>query len=70
MSRSAEGARVAGRLLHVALMVLAGVVFAYPMLFMFAAGFKPSETIFADLGSPTALIPDASWTLDNYRAMF
>ena len=70
MSRSAEGARVAGRLLHVALMLLAGIVFAYPMLFMFAAGFKPSEAIFADLGSPTALIPDASWTLDNYRAMF
>ena len=70
MSRSAEGARVAGRLLHVALMLLAGIVFAYPMLFMFAAGFKPSEAIFADLGSPAALIPNASWTLDNYRAMF
>ena len=61
MSRSSEGALVAGKLLHLALMLLAGIVFAYPMLFMFAAGFKPSETIFAELGSPTALIPNASW---------
>jgi len=56
--------------LHTALLVLAAIVFAYPLLFMFAAGFKPGDAIFTELGSPTALIPDARWSLDNYRAVF
>jgi len=67
---SAGARQVAASLLHTALMVLAGVVFAYPLLFMFAAGFKPGDTIFTELGSPTALIPDARWSWDNYRAVF
>jgi multiple sugar transport system permease protein len=37
---------------------------------MFAASFKPSDSIFTELGSPTALLPDYRWTLDNYRAIF
>ena len=66
-----EGSRqVAATLLHTALMVLAAVVFAYPLLFMFAAGFKPGDAIFTELGSPTALIPDARWSFDNYRSVF
>lgn len=66
-----SGARhVAASVLHAALMVLAALVFAYPLLFMFAAGFKPGDAVFADLGSPTALIPDARWSWDNYRAVF
>lgn len=67
---SAGAQALAASLLHTALMVLAGIVFAYPLLFMFAAGFKPGETIFTELGSPTALIPDARWSWDNYRAVF
>lgn len=67
---SAGSRQLAATLLHTALMVLAALVFAYPLLFMFAAGFKPGDAIFAELGSPTALIPDARWSWDNYRAVF
>jgi multiple sugar transport system permease protein len=51
-------------------LLIAALVFAYPLLFMFAASFKPGEAIFAELGSPAALLPDKRWTLDNYRAIF
>lgn len=51
-------------------MLFASIIFAYPLLFMIAAGFKPGESIFTDLGTPAALIPDARWSLDNYRAVF
>ncbi len=67
---SSGSRQVAATVLHTALMVLAAALFAYPLLFMFAAGFKPGDAIFADLGSPTALIPDARWSWDNYRAVF
>ena len=70
-SVTSSGAQsVARQVLHTALMLLAGIVFAYPMLFMFAAGFKPGEAIFTELGSPTALIPDARWSWANYSAVF
>lgn len=67
---SSGSRQLAATLLHAALMVLAALVFAYPLLFMFAAGFKPGDAIFTELGSPTALIPDARWSWDNYRAVF
>ncbi len=67
---SAGSRQVAAAVLRTALMVLAAIVFAYPLLFMFAAGFKPGDAIFTELGSPMALIPDARWSWDNYRAVF
>ncbi len=67
---SSGSRQLAATLLHTALMVLAALVFAYPLLFMFAAGFKPGDAIFTELGSPAALIPDARWSWDNYRAVF
>jgi multiple sugar transport system permease protein len=70
VAASTGSRQVAATVLHTALMVLAGIVFAYPLLFMFAAGFKPGDAIFTELGSPTALIPDARWSWDNYRAVF
>lgn len=70
-TRTSAGSRqVAATVLHTALIVLAAIVFAYPLLFMFAAGFKPGDAIFTELGSPTALIPDGRWSLENYRAVF
>ncbi|WP_198937831.1 carbohydrate ABC transporter permease [Pelomonas sp. KK5] len=57
-------------MLHLALMLLAGLVFAYPLLFMVAASFKPGDALFTDLGNPAALLPDARWSLANYRAVF
>lgn len=68
--RSAGTRWLAGELLNWALLLIAALVFAYPLLFMFAASFKPGEAIFAELGSPAALLPDKRWTLDNYRAIF
>ena len=70
MNTSAGSKQVAATVLHTALMLVAGIVFAYPLLFMLAAGFKPGDAIFTELGSPTALIPDARWSLANYRAVF
>lgn len=71
VTASSQGARLlAHRLLLVAAMVVAGLVFAYPLLFMFSASFKPGDSIFAELGSPMALVPDARWSLDNYRSVF
>ena len=61
---------LARSLLGLALLVLAALLFAYPLLFMFAASFKPGDAIFTELGSPTALLPDARWSLDNYRSVF
>lgn len=68
--RSSGASEVAQSLLHLALMLLAGLVFAYPLLFMVAASFKPGDALFTDLGNPAALLPDARWSLDNYRAVF
>lgn len=62
--------RVARDILDMALLVVAALVFAYPLLFMFTASFKPGDAIFSELASPTALLPDARWSLDNYRAVF
>ncbi len=70
MNSSTGSRQVAATVLHTALMLVAGIVFAYPLLFMLAAGFKPGDAIFTELGSPTALIPDARWSLANYRAVF
>ncbi|WP_306392211.1 carbohydrate ABC transporter permease [Telluria beijingensis] len=47
-----------------------GVVFATPLLFMFAASFKHDDAIFANLASWTSYVPDAGWSLANYTAIF
>ena len=47
-----------------------GVVFATPLLFMFAASFKHDDAIFANLASWTSYVPDAGWSLANYAAIF
>ncbi|MDE2369894.1 MAG: carbohydrate ABC transporter permease [Burkholderiales bacterium] len=70
MNASSTTKGLALEMLHWALIALACLVFAYPLLFMFAAGFKPGDAIFSEIGSPSALIPDARWSLANYRAVF
>lgn len=70
-ARHSAGSRwLAAELLNAALLMVAMMLFAYPLLFMFAASFKPGDAIFTELGSATALLPDARWSLDNYRAIF
>ena len=51
-------------------MCLLGVVFAAPLLFMFASSFKRDDAIFANLASWSAFVPDAGWSLANYAAIF
>jgi multiple sugar transport system permease protein len=58
------------RLLLAAALMLAALVFAYPLLFMFAASFKPADAIFADIANPLALLPDGRWSLVNYHHVF
>jgi multiple sugar transport system permease protein len=57
-------------LLLFAAMGLLGVVFAAPLLFMFASSFKRDDAIFANLTSWSAFVPDAGWSLANYAAIF
>ena len=57
-------------LLLFAAMGLLGIVFAAPLLFMFASSFKRDDAIFANLTSWSAFIPDAGWSLANYAAIF
>jgi multiple sugar transport system permease protein len=54
----------------VAVMCVLGIVFAAPLLFMFASSFKRDDAIFANLASWSAFIPDAGWSLANYTAIF
>ena len=70
MNVSSGSRRLALHLLSLAAVVVAGVVFAYPLLFMLAASFKPSDAFFSDMGHPLALLPDPRWSLDNYRSVF
>lgn len=53
-----------------AVMGALGVVFAAPLLFMFASSFKRDDAIFANLASWSAFVPDAGWSLANYVAIF
>lgn len=52
------------------MMTALAIVFAAPLLFMFASSFKDDASIFADLNSLSALVPNASWSLENYRTVF
>lgn len=70
-SSASAGARaLAGQLLAWAVGGLAALAFAYPLLFMVTASFKPGDAVFADLGSLVALLPAGNWSLDNYVAVF
>ena len=54
----------------VALMMLLGVVFIGPLLFMVSSSFKPDAQIFEDLRSVRAFFPVGDVSLDNYAAIF
>jgi multiple sugar transport system permease protein len=51
-------------------MCVLGIVFAAPLLFMFASSFKRDDAIFANLTSWSAFVPDAGWSMANYAAIF
>jgi multiple sugar transport system permease protein len=62
--------RLGRPVLMFAMMGALALVFAMPLLFMIASSFKSDETIFTNLTSWTAYVPNASWSMANYSAIF
>ena len=54
----------------VAVMGVLAIVFAAPLLFMFASSFKRDDAIFANLAGWSAFVPDAGWSMTNYAVIF
>lgn len=50
--------------------ILLGVIFSFPLLFMFVSSLKPDQQIFGDLSSIAAFLPVGNLSLDNYGAVF
>lgn len=50
--------------------ILLGVIFAFPLLFMFVSSLKPDQQIFGDLSSIATFLPVGNLSLDNYGAVF
>ena len=51
-------------------MSVIGIIFATPLLFMFASSFKSDAAIFSNLSSWKAYVPSADWSMRNYQAVF
>lgn len=52
------------------LMVILGLVFVFPIVFMFMSSLKPDEQLLRDSASLRAFLPVGDISLDNYKAMF
>ena len=50
--------------------IVLGIVFSFPLLFMFVSSLKPDQQIFGDLSSIAAFLPVGHLSLDNYGAVF
>lgn len=50
--------------------ILLGVIFLFPILFMFVSSLKPDQQIFGDLSSIAAFLPVGNISLHNYAAVF
>ncbi|MFJ6417289.1 carbohydrate ABC transporter permease [Paeniglutamicibacter sp. NPDC091659] len=53
-----------------AIRVLLGIVFSFPLLFMFVSSLKPDAQIFGDLSSMAAFLPVGDLSTENYQAVF
>jgi multiple sugar transport system permease protein len=51
-------------------MVILGVFFIFPIVFMVVASFKPESQIFEDMNGFRAFLPVGNLTLDNYVGIF
>ncbi len=61
-----SGTGIGGWILRIAL----GIVFSFPLLFMFVSSLKPDQQIFGDLSSIAAFLPVGHLSMDNYAAVF
>ena len=57
------------KLLLLIVMSALGVLFARPLVFMFASAFKGDTAIFDNLTHWSSYVPNAGWSLHNYRAI-
>lgn len=58
------------KLLLLVAMSALGVLFAMPLVFMFVSSFKGDTAIFENLTHWSSYVPNAGWSLENYRAIF
>ncbi len=64
--RRRPGTGITGWILRIVL----GIVFSFPLLFMFVSSLKPDQQIFGDLSSIAAFLPVGHLSFDNYGAVF
>lgn len=53
-----------------ALMLIVGLVFVFPIVFMFMSSLKPTDQLLRDSASFRAFLPVGDISLSNYKAMF
>jgi multiple sugar transport system permease protein len=67
---SERSRRVRGRIFLYVAMCLFGIVFLFPLVFMFVSSLKPDAQILQDIDSPMAFLPVGDISLDNYFGVF
>ncbi|GAA2999616.1 carbohydrate ABC transporter permease [Microbacterium aurantiacum] len=68
--KSEKAHRVRGKVLLYITMSLFGLLFLFPLVFMFVSSLKPDAQILQDIDSPMAFLPVGDISLDNYFGVF
>jgi multiple sugar transport system permease protein len=69
-SATAKTAKVRGRIFTYIALSVFGVIFMFPLVFMFVSSLKPDSQILQDIDSPAAFLPVGDISLDNYFGVF
>lgn len=67
---SEKSHRLRGKILLYVAMSLFGIMFLFPLVFMFVSSLKPDSQILQDIDSPNAFLPVGDISLDNYFGVF
>ncbi|MDJ1114557.1 MULTISPECIES: carbohydrate ABC transporter permease [Microbacterium] len=62
--------RLRGRIFTYIAMSVFGIIFMFPLVFMFVSSLKPDAQILQDVDSPMAFVPAGDISLDNYFGVF
>lgn len=62
--------RLRGRIFTYIAMGVFGIIFMFPLVFMFVSSLKPDAQILQDVDSPMAFVPAGDISLDNYFGVF
>ena len=68
--RSEKGRRRRGNVFLYVALSLFGIMFLFPLVFMFVSSLKPDSQILQDIDSPMAFLPVGDISLDNYFGVF